>query len=58
MKQEYWVTVGCAWVESVKADSIDEAIKKMEDKYKYGKAPFPREFVEVSEEMMGFQIED
>lgn len=54
MKQEYWVTVGCVWVESVKADSIDEAIKKMEDKYKYGKASFPREFVEV----MGFQIED
>ena len=50
MKQEtYMVNVVCSWLESVKASSIEEAIKKTERVYKYGKGKFPREYVEVSD---------
>lgn len=56
---EYMVSIVCSWVERVKANSIDEAIKKTEKLYRCGKGRFPREFVEVSEEKVDFvQVED
>jgi len=60
MKQEtYMVSIACSWIEPVKANSIEEAIKKTEQKYKYGRGRFPREYVEVSEEYCDWkQIED
>ena len=51
MKQnEYMISITCSWIEPVKANSIKEAIKKTEQKYKYGKGRFPREYVEVVDE--------
>lgn len=44
------VSVSCSWVEPVKANSMEEAIKKTEKLYKYGNGKFPREYVEVSED--------
>ncbi len=56
---KYWVSVTCSWVEQVKANSIEEAIKKTERLYIYGKGRFPREYVEVREENLDFvQVED
>ena len=50
MKQEtYMVSVTCAWFEPVKASSMQDAIEKTEQKYKYGKGRFPREFVDVED---------
>ena len=56
---KYWVSISCSWVEQVKANSLEEAIKKTERLYMYGKGRFPREYVEVSEEnITPFQVED
>lgn len=53
------VSVTCSWIEQVKASSMEEAIKKTEQSYKYGKGRFPREYVEVSDGNCDFyQIED
>lgn len=50
MKQDtYMVSVTCSWRTPVKANSMEEAIKKTEKLYKYGKGRFPREYVEVSD---------
>lgn len=50
MKQDiYMVSVSCSWLEPVKASSMEEAIKKTEKLYMYGKGRFPREYVEVSD---------
>ena len=43
----YTISVECSWVEEVKANSEEEAVKKIEKKYRYGKGHFPREYVEV-----------
>lgn len=61
MKQDtYWVSVACSWVTPVKASSMEEAIKKTERLYKYGKGRFPREYVEVAAEDCSYwcQVED
>ena len=60
MKQDtYMVSVACSWIKPVKANSMEEAIKKMEKLYKYGKGRFPREYVEVTDgECDWYQIED
>ena len=59
-KDTYWVSVACSWVELVKADSLEEALKKTEKLYKYGKGRFPREYVEVAAEDCSYwcQVED
>lgn len=59
-KDTYWVSVACSWVEPVKAESMEEAIKKTEKLYRYGKGRFPREYVEVSDGGCNYfcQIED
>lgn len=60
MKQDtYMVSVVCSWIKPVKASSMEEAIKKVEKSYKYGKGRFPREYVEVSDGNCDwYQIED
>lgn len=60
MKQDtYMVSVVCSWIKCVKASSMEEAIKKVEKSYKYGKGRFPREYVEVSDGNCDwYQIED
>lgn len=56
---KYWVSVNCSWVEQVKANSMEEAVKKTEKLYKQGKGRFPREYVEVREENWDFvQVEE
>ena len=59
-KDTYMVSVACSWVEPVKANSMEEAIKKTEKLYKYGKGRFPREYVEVAAEDCSYwcQIDD
>lgn len=54
------VSVTCSWLELVKASSMEEAIKKAEKLYKYGKGRFPREYVEVSDGNCSYwcEIED
>lgn len=61
MKQEtYMVSVDCSWITPVKASSMEEAVKKTEKLYKYGKGRFPREYVEVSNGNCDYycQVED
>lgn len=59
-KDTYMVSVACSWVEPVKAESMEEALKKTEKLYKYGKGRFPREYVEVAPESCSYwcQVED
>ena len=59
-KNTYMVSVACSWVEPVKADSLEEALKKTEKLYKYGKGRFPREDGEVAAEDCSYwcQVED
>ena len=47
---KYIVRVDCSWVEEVRANSMEEAVQKTENKYRYGKGRFPREYVEVRSE--------
>ena len=60
MKQNtYMVSVTCSWLEPVRASSMEEAIKKTEKLYKYGKGRFPREYVEVTDDNFNwYQIKD
>jgi hypothetical protein len=61
MKQEiYMVSVACSWLQPVKANSMEEAIRKTEKLYKYGKGRFPREYVEVDDGCCSYwcQVED
>lgn len=56
---EYWVSVNCSFIEKVRASTAEEAVKKAEKSYKYGKGRFPREYVEVCLEKLDFaQVED
>ena len=55
----YLISVSCSWITPVKAKTVEEAIRKTEELYKYGKGRFPREYTEVSAERGRFcQIED
>ena len=60
MKQNtYMVSIACSWIQAVKANSMEEAIKKTEKLYKYGKGRFPREYIEVADGNCDWsQIED
>jgi hypothetical protein len=54
----YLISVSCSWITPVKAKTVDEAIRKTEERYKYGKGRFPREYTEVSVERNRFcQVE-
>lgn len=56
---EYWVSVSCSWLEKVKAKTEEEAVKKTQKKYMFGRGSFPREYVEVALEKIDFcQVED
>lgn len=56
---KYWISVRCSWAERVEANSVEEAIEKMEKLYKYGKGRFPRKYVVVEEENWDFvQVEE
>lgn len=56
---EYWVSVSCSWLEKVKAETEEEAVKKATKKYMFGRGRFPREYVEVALENIDFcQVED
>ena len=58
-KNTYDICVDCCWIESVKANSLEEAIEQTKSRYKDGKGRFPREFVDVYEYKPYFcQIED
>ena len=55
----YLISVSCSWITPVKAKTVEEAIRKMEELYKYGRGRFPREYTEVSVERGHFcQVED
>ena len=57
--QEFEVLVSLNFTEKVKAYTIEEAIKKLEDKYIYGRGRLPREYIEVEEYTCDhYQIED
>lgn len=59
MNNKYWVSVSCSWLEEVKAATEEEAVRKTQKKYMFGKGRFPREYVEVSAEHIDFcQVED
>lgn len=59
MDHTYLISVSCSWVTPVKAKTVEEAIRKTEELYKYGKGRFPREYTEVSVERDQFcQVED
>ena len=47
-KQKFLVSIACSWIEEISAESMEEAIKKAEKSYRYGKGRFPREYVEVT----------
>lgn len=44
----YLISVSCSWITPVKAKTVEEAIRKTEELYKYGRGRFPREYTEVS----------
>lgn len=48
--RKYAVSITCSWIEEVTADSMDDAVRKAEKKYRTGKGRIPREYVEVSKE--------
>lgn len=55
----YLISVSCSWITPVKAKTVEEAIRKTDELYKYGKGRFPREYTEVSVERDRFcQVED
>ena len=47
MSKKYYVSIECSWMEEIRADSPQEAVKIAENKFVRGKGRFPREFVEV-----------
>lgn len=56
---EYWVSVSCSFIQKIKATTPEEAVKKAEKTYKWGRGSFPREYVEVAIEDLEFtQVED
>ena len=57
--QEFEVLVSLNFTEKVKAHTIEEAVKKLEDKYIRGKGRLPREYIEVEEYTCDhYQVED
>jgi hypothetical protein len=57
--QEFEVLVSLNFTEFVKARTVEEAIKKLEDKYIQGKGRLPREYIEVEEYACDhYQVED
>lgn len=59
MEHTYLISVSCSWTTPVKAKTAEEAIRKTEELYKYGRGRFPREYTEVYVERDRFcQIED
>lgn len=48
-QKEFEIIVSLCFKEPVKANSVEEAIKKLEDKYIHGKGRLPREFIEIDE---------
>lgn len=48
--RKYAVSITCSWIEEVTADSMDDAVRKAEKKYRTGKGRIPREYVEVQKE--------
>ena len=48
-KKEFEIEVSLCFTELVKANSVEEAIKKLEDKYIHGNGELPREFIEIDE---------
>lgn len=56
---EYWVGVNCSFIQKIKANTPEEAVKKAEKTYRWGRGQLPREYVEVYLENIDFtQIED
>ncbi len=57
--EEFEALVSLNFTEKVKARTMEEAIKKLEDKYIHGKGRLPRDYIEVEEYESGWcQIED
>ncbi len=57
--EEFEVAVNLNFTEFVKARTIEEAIKKLEDKYIHGKGRLPRDYIHIEEyECDWCQIED
>ena len=57
--QEFELLVSLNFTEKVKAHTIEEATKKLEDKYIRGKGRLPREYIEVEEYTCDhYQVED
>lgn len=48
-QKEFEIEVSLCFTELVKANSVEEAIKKLEYKYIHGKGRLPREFIEIDE---------
>lgn len=58
-QNEYEISVHLGFIETVKAKNLNEAIKKLEDKYIHGKGRLPREYIHVEEyESYWCQVED
>lgn len=48
-QKEFEIEVSLCFSEWVKANSVEEAIKKLEDKYIHGNGELPREFIKINE---------
>ena len=58
-QEEYVLEVSLGFTEKVKASSLTEAIKKLEDKYIRGKGRLPREWIYIDEHKLEwYQVED
>lgn len=58
-QKEFEIEVRLCFTEMVKANSVEEAIKKLEDKYIHGKSELPRVFIKINEYEDYFcQVED
>ena len=58
-QKEFYLAANLNFIDRVEANSLDEAIEKLIDKYIYGKGQLPREYIRF-EEYKGFicQMED
>lgn len=48
-RKNFEIEVNLNFTEYVKADSVEEAIKKLENKYIHGNNELPREFIKINE---------
>lgn len=48
-QKEFEIEVRLCFTEMVRANSVEEAIKKLEDKYIHGKGELPRAFIKIDE---------